>query len=79
MYEKNQEKKVEIFLHFRSNPDKEPDPVFHEADLDPDQNETDPQHWINYYKLCLYCLYMQASANQRAGRAGRVAAGKCFR
>lgn len=32
--------------------------------------------------LCLLfsvCLTLQASANQRAGRAGRVAAGKCFR
>ena len=26
-----------------------------------------------------YLFYFQASANQRAGRAGRVAAGKCFR
>jgi pre-mRNA-splicing factor ATP-dependent RNA helicase DHX16 len=25
------------------------------------------------------CVMFQASANQRAGRAGRVAAGKCFR
>lgn len=28
--------------------------------------------------LCV-CFTFQASANQRAGRAGRVAAGKCFR
>ena len=27
----------------------------------------------------LLCFGWQASANQRAGRAGRVAAGKCFR
>lgn len=27
----------------------------------------------------LSCFFHQASANQRAGRAGRVAAGKCFR
>lgn len=26
-----------------------------------------------------FFFYAQASANQRAGRAGRVAAGKCFR
>ena len=24
--------------------DPEPDPLFHETDLDPDQNETDPRH-----------------------------------
>ena len=30
--------------------------------------------------ICLfYLLLFQASANQRAGRAGRVSAGKCFR
>lgn len=29
--------------------------------------------------MCLPLLPFQASANQRAGRAGRVAAGKCFR
>lgn len=28
---------------------------------------------------CVFLPYSQASANQRAGRAGRVAAGKCFR
>lgn len=35
---------------------------------------------LNYYhlQLCSLC-HFQASANQRAGRAGRVAAGKCFR
>lgn len=27
----------------------------------------------------MFLFYFQASANQRAGRAGRVAAGKCFR
>ena len=35
--------------------------------------------WI---MLCIFYFlffYAQASANQRAGRAGRVAAGKCFR
>lgn len=29
--------------------------------------------------IIFYMLYIKASANQRAGRAGRVAAGKCFR
>lgn len=29
--------------------------------------------------LCVFLFCSQASANQRAGRAGRVAAGKCFR
>lgn len=28
---------------------------------------------------CVFVFHSQASANQRAGRAGRVAAGKCFR
>lgn len=28
---------------------------------------------------CVFLFHSQASANQRAGRAGRVAAGKCFR
>lgn len=28
---------------------------------------------------CVFPFHSQASANQRAGRAGRVAAGKCFR
>ena len=28
---------------------------------------------------CVFLIPSQASANQRAGRAGRVAAGKCFR
>ena len=27
----------------------------------------------------MLCLFLQASADQRAGRAGRVAPGKCFR
>lgn len=51
-----------------------------------------PQKWeINKRKKCLlwklvfevinllFFFHGQASANQRAGRAGRVAAGKCFR
>lgn len=29
--------------------------------------------------VCMFVVWCQASANQRAGRAGRVAAGKCFR
>lgn len=31
-----------------------------------------------YMSICWVC-YLKASANQRAGRAGRVSAGKCFR
>lgn len=32
------------------------------------------------YLSVFFCVFnSQASANQRAGRAGRVAAGKCFR
>jgi len=33
---------------------------------------------VSSHALCLY-FCCKASANQRAGRAGRVAAGKCFR
>jgi hypothetical protein len=33
----------------------------------------------NIRKTINLTLFFQASANQRAGRAGRVAAGKCFR
>lgn len=29
--------------------------------------------------MMLFSPFLKASANQRAGRAGRVAAGKCFR
>lgn len=34
-------------------------------------------HFAN--SCCVFLFRSQASANQRAGRAGRVAAGKCFR
>lgn len=30
-------------------------------------------------QIIVFLVHPQASANQRAGRAGRVAAGKCFR
>lgn len=34
--------------------------------------------WLNH-DFVYICLVLQASSNQRAGRAGRVSAGKCFR
>lgn len=34
--------------------------------------------WLNH-DFVYICFVLQASSNQRAGRAGRVSAGKCFR
>ena len=41
-------KKSWYFLDFRSDPElgPVPDPLFHETDSDPDQNESDPKYWF---------------------------------
>lgn len=39
----------------------------------------DPLIQVKGTSCVMFLFYFQASANQRAGRAGRVAAGKCFR
>ena len=52
--EKIKKKKIENLFDFRSDPDPDPgpvlDPVHHpgsgSADPDPDQNYTDPKHWL---------------------------------
>ena len=47
-----EEKKVDIFFDFRSDPDPESDPLFPDphTDPDPDQNDADPQHTTPKFK-----------------------------